>query len=82
MNDRFRSISELVKAGRVISPKALRFDVLQDCSLRIKQLTDADAHIYSCDNGSMNSSVSLEFLKSECVFLVTHIFDGDNENVT
>lgn len=72
----FGSVSEVVKAGRVMPPNVHRLGLLQDCSLKINQLILNDARIYSCDDGALNSSVSLHFLERECVVLVSQtVFD-------
>ncbi|XP_030250557.1 uncharacterized protein LOC115567845 isoform X2 [Sparus aurata] len=54
---------QVVRAGRVTAPNALRLRLLKDCSLEIRQLLLNDARLYSCDNGALNSSVSLRILK-------------------
>ncbi|XP_022074786.2 uncharacterized protein LOC110969060 [Acanthochromis polyacanthus] len=56
----FASVTEVVKAGSVISQ---RYGLLRDCSLEIAHLKLNDARLYSCDNGTHNSSVSLQFLE-------------------
>ncbi|XP_008294731.1 uncharacterized protein LOC103368217 [Stegastes partitus] len=53
----FGSVTELVKAGRVISH---RYGLLKDCSLEITHLELNDARLYSCDSGALNSSVLLQ----------------------
>ncbi|XP_078109289.1 uncharacterized protein LOC144519765 [Sander vitreus] len=54
---------EVVKAGRVTAPYALRFGLLKDCSLEINHLVLDDAHLYSCHSRAFNSSVSLQILE-------------------
>lgn len=59
----FRSVTEVVKAGKVTGPNAHRLDLLRDCSLQINHLVNDDARLYTCESGSFNSSVSLQILK-------------------
>ncbi|KAK9513647.1 hypothetical protein VZT92_027163 [Zoarces viviparus] len=63
--EEFQSIAEVVKAGKVTapSPNALRLGLLKDCSLKINHLELNDARLYSCDSGTLNSSVSLQILE-------------------
>ncbi|KAL6109080.1 uncharacterized protein ACO6RY_12290 [Pungitius sinensis] len=65
MVEEFQSITEVVKAGAVTAPggKALRLGLLKDCSLAITHLELHDARLYSCDTGTLNSSVSLQILE-------------------
>lgn len=56
---------EVVKAGRVKAPYALRFGLLKDCSLEIYHLVLNDAHLYSCHSRAFNSSVSLQILEGK-----------------
>ncbi|XP_031708340.1 uncharacterized protein LOC116386357 isoform X2 [Anarrhichthys ocellatus] len=65
MAEEFQSIAEVVKAGKVTapSPNALRLGLLKDCSLKINHLELNDARLYSCDSGTLNSSVSLQILE-------------------
>ncbi|XP_040022028.2 uncharacterized protein LOC120811017 [Gasterosteus aculeatus] len=65
MVEEFQSITEVVKAGEVTAPggKALRLGLLKDCSLEITHLELTDARLYSCDTGTLNSSVSLQILE-------------------
>ncbi|XP_073340702.1 uncharacterized protein [Pagrus major] len=58
-----KSDPQVVKAGKVTAPNDLRLRLLKDCSLEINQLVLNDARQYSCDNGALNSSVSLQILK-------------------
>ncbi|KAK1895299.1 Protein sidekick like [Dissostichus eleginoides] len=61
MAGEFHTVTEVVKAGRVTAPE--RGALLKDCSLKINHLVLDDARLYSCDNGVLNSNVSLEILK-------------------
>ncbi|XP_054869710.1 uncharacterized protein LOC129349682 isoform X2 [Amphiprion ocellaris] len=56
----FASVTEVVKSGRVINH---RYGLLRDCSLEITHLELNDARLYSCDDGTLNSSVSLQVLE-------------------
>ncbi|XP_029308252.1 uncharacterized protein LOC115021757 isoform X2 [Cottoperca gobio] len=58
----FRTVTEVVKAGMVTAPNALRLGLLKDCSLKINRLVLDDARIYSCNSGLLNSNVSLQIL--------------------
>uniref|UniRef100_A0AAQ4PHN2 Ig-like domain-containing protein n=1 Tax=Gasterosteus aculeatus aculeatus TaxID=481459 RepID=A0AAQ4PHN2_GASAC len=71
MVEEFQSITEVVKAGEVTAPggKALRLGLLKDCSLEITHLELTDARLYSCDTGTLNSSVSLQILEELHCFL-------------
>lgn len=60
--EEFQSVAEVVKAGRVKSPRHV---LLKDCSLRINHLVLDDARLYICDSGTLNSSVSLQILESK-----------------
>ncbi|KAM9309730.1 uncharacterized protein KZ484_025700 [Pholidichthys leucotaenia] len=60
MQGEFRSIDEVVKAGRVIDPS--RHVLLKDCSLQISNVVLNDARLYSCESGTLNANVSLQFL--------------------
>ncbi|XP_044213883.1 uncharacterized protein LOC122986657 [Thunnus albacares] len=59
----FRSVTEVVKEGKVTRPNAHRLILLRDCSLQINHLVNNDARLYTCESGSFNSSVSLKILK-------------------
>ena len=61
----FGSVTEVVKAGRVVAPNTLRLGLLKDCSLEIHHLVLDDAQLYSCDSGALNSSVSLRILEGK-----------------
>ncbi|XP_063735102.1 uncharacterized protein LOC134861651 isoform X2 [Eleginops maclovinus] len=63
MAGEFHAVTEVVKAGRVTAPNTLRVALLKDCSLKIDHLVLDDAQLYFCDNGVLNSSVSLQILK-------------------
>lgn len=67
MVEEFQSITGVVKAGEVTAPggKALRLGLLKDCSLEITHLELTDARLYSCDTGTLNSSVSLQILEGK-----------------
>ncbi|XP_015804498.3 uncharacterized protein [Nothobranchius furzeri] len=54
--------SDVVMDGRVTSADA-RYHLLKDCSLEIAQVKPDDAHMYTCQSGSLNSSVSLQILE-------------------
>ncbi|KAM3614756.1 uncharacterized protein V6R79_018813 [Siganus canaliculatus] len=56
-----RPPTTLVENGRVKDSK--RFELLKDCSLKIKHPAHDDAQLYSCDNKILNSSVSLWILE-------------------
>ncbi|XP_054596301.2 hemicentin-2 isoform X1 [Nothobranchius furzeri] len=54
--------SDVVMDGRVTSADA-RYHLLKDCSLEIAQVKPDDAHMYTCQSGSLKSSVSLRILE-------------------
>ncbi|KAM3614335.1 uncharacterized protein V6R79_012903 [Siganus canaliculatus] len=71
----------LVENGRVKDSK--RFELLKDCSLKIKHPALDDAQLYSCDNKILNSSVSLRILeivpdKASATALELHCFLNSN----
>lgn len=59
----FGSVSEVVRAGRVMPSNTLRLILQWDCSLKISQMIPDDARIYTCSNGALNASVSLHILE-------------------
>lgn len=61
----FGSVSAVVNAGMVMDPYMLRFSLLKDCSLKIKDLILVDARTYFCHSNGINSSVSLHIVESE-----------------
>ncbi|KAI9536508.1 hypothetical protein NQZ68_032303 [Dissostichus eleginoides] len=76
MAGEFHTVTEVVKAGRVTAPE--RGALLKDCSLKINHLVLDDARLYSCDNGVLNSNVSLEILKDG----IEEVFTAVGESVS
>lgn len=63
--EEFGSVSAVADAGSVTAPYKLRFGLLEDCSLKIKNLKLNDARTYWCHSNRINSSVSLQFVERE-----------------
>lgn len=55
-------LSEVVTDGRLVSSEGGRYRLLQNCSLEIVHVEQDDARRYTCNSGTLNSSVSLRIL--------------------
>lgn len=76
----FGSVSAVADAGSVTPPYRLRFGLLQDCSLKIINLSLDDARTYWCHSNGMNSSVSLHIVEREGNILLPKDIFGKADN--
>lgn len=63
-------LSEVVTDGRLMSSEGGRYRLLQSCSLKIAHVQQEDARQYTCNSGTLSSSVSLRILERKWDYLV------------